>query len=204
MMFNRTRNSFPNSFTDPQVSVAAAVASVCPGSQAIRLTRVATLGGVLLALAAPAFASDAAADAAAADTAQSASSNDAEANNLTEVVVSSDRLSSHTQLESLHDVPKAEAIIGGADLQSLNEVSITDVLRRLANVQFDYGNPRTGGVALRGVNGGTACGRQRRPQRPGQCRRCQLHLRAAGQRLGFLRYRIGFGDTRSSGHRGWL
>jgi len=173
MMFNRSSNSFTNPAAAPQISVRAAVASVCNGSRAIRLTRAATLGGVLLALAGPSFASAATADAAAAtatatdaaaatdaatsDAAQLGNSNDT-GNNLTEVVVSSDKLSSHSQLESLHDVPKAEAIIGGADLQSLNEVSITDVLRRLANVQFDYGNPRTGGIALRGVNGGTSAG----------------------------------------------
>jgi outer membrane receptor protein involved in Fe transport len=146
MMVNRSSDSFPKSFTDPH------------GSLAIRLTGVATVGGVLLALAGPAIASDAASVAATADTAQAATADDSAANNLTEVVVSSDRLSSHSQLESLHDVPKAEAIIGGVDLQSLNEVGITDILRRLANIQFDYGNPRTGGIALRGVNAGTSAG----------------------------------------------
>jgi iron complex outermembrane recepter protein len=76
-----------------------------------------------------------------------------------EVVITGDKLlGSQSQLESLHDVPVSESIIGGADLQELDEVNIADILRRLANIQFDFGNPRTGGIALRGVNASTQAG----------------------------------------------
>jgi iron complex outermembrane recepter protein len=77
---------------------------------------------------------------------------------LAEVTVSGSRLGSQKQLETQHDVPQAVSIISGADLASLDQVSITDILRRLANIQFDFGNPRTGGIALRGVNASTQAG----------------------------------------------
>ena len=120
--------------------------------RAILLAGAASVGGVALMSSGVAIAADTT------DATTDAAADQTTENKLTEVVVSSDRLSSHEQLGSLHDTPKSIDIIGGADLASLNEVNITDVLRRLANVQFDYGNPRTGGVALRGVNGGTAAG----------------------------------------------
>jgi iron complex outermembrane receptor protein len=146
--------------TEKQSAGKARTASNSHGYQAMRLARAVAVGGVLLALASGvAFAADSddapAPSPAAASTGSTGGAGDSR---LDEVVVNGQKFSTRSQLEALHDVPKDIAIVGGDDLKALNEVSITDILRRLGNVQFDYGNPRTGGIALRGINASTQAG----------------------------------------------
>jgi iron complex outermembrane recepter protein len=123
--------------------------------------RAATVGGVLLVLSSgAAFAADTneAPVAPGADAASTGSTPGASDSRLDEVVVTGDKYSTRGQLEALHEVPKDVSIVGGEDLKALDQVSITDILRRLSNVQFDYGNPRTGGISIRGVNASTQAG----------------------------------------------
>lgn len=67
-------------------------------------------------------------------------------NDLQEVVVSA-----ANQMEAVHDVPTSISVVTGAELARIGAVDITDALKRLSNVSFDYGNPRTGYLTMRGI-----------------------------------------------------
>lgn len=54
-------------------------------------------------------------------------------------------------LETLQNVPRSVSIVGGDELASLDAVNIDDILQRVGNVQWNYGNPRTGSISLRGI-----------------------------------------------------
>lgn len=57
-------------------------------------------------------------------------------------------------LLELRDVPKPVSVVLEDDLQTFDLVSIQDVLRRLGNVRWNPGNPRTSSFSLRGLTGG--------------------------------------------------
>lgn len=59
-------------------------------------------------------------------------------------------------LEKIKDVPTSVSIVSGEELESLNATNTTEVLRRIGNVNFNYGNSRTGSLTLRGVTTGSS------------------------------------------------
>ncbi|AXI02332.1 TonB-dependent receptor domain-containing protein [Aquirhabdus parva] len=59
-------------------------------------------------------------------------------------------------LDNLKDVPKSVSIVSGEELDRLGANNITEVLRRVGNVNFNYGNPRTGSLTLRGITTGSS------------------------------------------------
>lgn len=58
-------------------------------------------------------------------------------------------------IQQLRDVPQSISAVGGVELERLGATNITDVLRRIGNVSFNYGNPRTGSLTLRGLSTGS-------------------------------------------------
>jgi outer membrane receptor protein involved in Fe transport len=48
------------------------------------------------------------------------------------------------------------SVVGGEELERLGATSITEVLNRVGNVNFNYGNPRTGSLTLRGITTGSS------------------------------------------------
>jgi iron complex outermembrane recepter protein len=59
-------------------------------------------------------------------------------------------------LEPLKDVPQSVSVVTGDELERLGASNITEVLRRVGNVNFNYGNPRTGSLTLRGITTGSS------------------------------------------------
>ncbi len=59
------------------------------------------------------------------------------------------------QLEAQKDVPQSVSIVTGTELTRLDATNITEVLNRVGNVNFNYGNPRTGSLTLRGITTGS-------------------------------------------------
>lgn len=53
-------------------------------------------------------------------------------------------------------MPTSVSIVSGEELDSLNATNSTEVLRRIGNVGFNYGNSRTGSLTLRGITTGTS------------------------------------------------
>jgi iron complex outermembrane recepter protein len=99
------------------------------------------LGGILLLGAGSAYA--AGADAASADPAAGESA--APVTDLSKVVV-------HTRnrLEPLQDVPVSVSVVTGGELDRLNAYDITAIVKRVGNLQWNFGNQRTSSLALRG------------------------------------------------------
>lgn len=64
-------------------------------------------------------------------------------------------VSRKSQLETLKDVPRSVSVVTGDELERLGATNITDVLRRVGNVNFNYGNPRTGSLTMRGLTTGS-------------------------------------------------
>ena len=58
-------------------------------------------------------------------------------------------------LETVKDKPTSVSIVGGQELDRFQATSMTEVLRRIGNVNFNYGNPRTGTLTLRGITTGS-------------------------------------------------
>src|SRR3984893_11158524 len=83
------------------------------------------------------------ADAAGADAAPSQSA--APVTDLSKVVV-------HTRnrLEPLQDVPVSVSVVTGAELDRLEAYDITAIVKRVGNLQWNFGNQRTSSLALRG------------------------------------------------------
>jgi outer membrane receptor protein involved in Fe transport len=79
---------------------------------------------------------------------------------LDELVVSS-RLEEEARVKALQaekDVPKSISVVTGPELESLDALNVTEVLHRIGNVQWNFGNPMTGSLSIRGVSssgGGT-------------------------------------------------
>ncbi len=78
---------------------------------------------------------------------------------LQEVTVKAVKLSPiAAPLVVLKDVPQSISVVSGQELQSLNALDVTEVLDRVGNAQWNYGNPMTGSLSIRGVSssgGGT-------------------------------------------------
>jgi len=96
------------------------------------------LGGILLLSVGAASADAASADAAADQSA-------APVTDLSKVVV-------HTRnrLEPLQDVPVSVSVVTGAELDRLDAFDITAIVKRVGNLQWNFGNQRTSSLALRG------------------------------------------------------
>ena len=58
-------------------------------------------------------------------------------------------------LEKLKDTPRSVSVVSGEDLDQQQTTNMTDILRRVGNVNFNYGNPRTGSLTLRGITSGS-------------------------------------------------
>lgn len=101
------------------------------------------LGGGLLLAASQARAADDLADG-------------ADAGDALESVVVSTRNATVKQLEAEKDVPKSVSVVTGAELEKLDALNVTDVLKRIGNVQWNYGNPKTGSLSIRGVSAGSS------------------------------------------------
>jgi iron complex outermembrane recepter protein len=59
-------------------------------------------------------------------------------------------------LETVKEETKSVSVVGGEELERLGATNITEVLRRVGNVQFNYGNPRTGSLTMRGITTGSS------------------------------------------------
>ena len=104
------------------------------------------LGGVLLLSAGGVGA--ASAEVAGADAANAAPATDQSAapvTDLSKVVV-------HTRnrLEPLQDVPVSVSVVTGAELDRLDAYDISAIVKRVGNLQWNFGNQRTSSLALRG------------------------------------------------------
>src|SRR5579862_2310114 len=99
------------------------------------------LGGILTLSAGSVGA--AGADAASADAAASQSA--APVTDLSKIVV-------HTRnrLEPLQDVPVSISVVTGTELERLDAYDITAIVKRVGNLQWNFGNQRTSSLALRG------------------------------------------------------
>ncbi len=73
---------------------------------------------------------------------------------LGKVVVSATR--TLEPIAALQDVPRSVSAVSGVELERLGATSITDVLRRINNVNFNFGNPRTGSLTMRGITTGSS------------------------------------------------
>lgn len=70
---------------------------------------------------------------------------------LNEVLV---RAKKRSEVEKLKEVPKSVSAVSGAELDRYSATNVTDILKRVGNVNWNYGNPRTGSFSLRGLNVG--------------------------------------------------
>lgn len=59
-------------------------------------------------------------------------------------------------VEKLQDETRSVSAVSGEELERLGATNITEVLRRVGNVQFNYGNPRTGSLTMRGITTGSS------------------------------------------------
>jgi iron complex outermembrane recepter protein len=71
-----------------------------------------------------------------------------------EVVVTADKDKEPVvkSLQIQQDVPKSVSIVTGQELESLDALNITEVYQRLGNIQWNFGNPMTGALSIRGVS----------------------------------------------------
>lgn len=77
-----------------------------------------------------------------------AGADDATANLDTVTILASRRL------EALAEVPTSVSLVTQDELAQFNADNLTEALRRLGNVRWNFGNPRTGSFSLRGVTSG--------------------------------------------------
>lgn len=77
----------------------------------------------------------------------------AEPNVLEEFIVKARKKS---VLEKVKDVPKSVSVVGGDELEKQGALNVTDIFKRIGNVQWNYGNPKTGSMAIRGVSAGSS------------------------------------------------
>lgn len=71
---------------------------------------------------------------------------------IAEVIVQS--AAERIALTELKDVPKSISVVLEDDLTKFEATNITEVLRRLGNVRWNSGNPRTGSFSMRGLTAG--------------------------------------------------
>jgi len=86
-------------------------------------------------------------------TAKDKTVNAEDANQLDALIVTSRRKS---VLEKVADKPASVSIVSGEELNIFQATNATEVLKRIGNVNFNYGNPRTGSLTLRGVTTGSS------------------------------------------------
>ncbi len=82
---------------------------------------------------------------------QAATASQAEAQQSLEKVV----IRAPNPLVQLQDVPKSISVVTGAELEKTGALNVTDILKRIGNVQWNYGNPKTGSLSIRGVSAGS-------------------------------------------------
>jgi len=56
-----------------------------------------------------------------------------------------------TAIADQKDVPKSVTIVTGQELESLDALNVTEIFQRLGNIQWNFGNPMTGSLSIRGV-----------------------------------------------------
>lgn len=71
---------------------------------------------------------------------------------LEEIVVQS--AAERIALTELKETPKSVSVVLEEDLAKFEATGITEVLRRLGNVRWNFGNPRTGSFSMRGLTAG--------------------------------------------------
>jgi len=119
-------------------------------------------GGTLLLGAMSAMAADGAAPLVAATdtTTASSSTSDASDGDTAEVFVTgqTEKLPTVKSLQDQQNVPRSVSVVTGQELEDLDALNITEVYQRLGNIQWNFGNPMTGSLGIRGVSnsaGGT-------------------------------------------------
>lgn len=62
------------------------------------------------------------------------------------------KITVHTRnrLEPLQDVPVSVSVVTGAELERLDALDITEIVKRVGDLQWNFGNQRTSSLALRG------------------------------------------------------
>ncbi|QPK64824.1 TonB-dependent receptor [Methylomonas sp. LL1] len=71
---------------------------------------------------------------------------------LNEIMV---RAKKRSEVEKVKEVPKSVSAVSGTELDKYSATNVTDILKRVGNVNWNYGNPRTGSFSLRGLNVGS-------------------------------------------------
>lgn len=120
-------------------------AAPCAPRVLVRLAAV--CGAVSLLASGPAPAAEAALDDAQADEGGSAARAAPRDEELEEVSVTA----MASVLETIQDVPKSVSIVSGDELAQLDAVDLGSIFQRIGNVQWNYGNPKTGSISLRGI-----------------------------------------------------
>jgi iron complex outermembrane recepter protein len=113
-----------------------------------------TVGGGLLLAAMSAMAADGTAPLLATADATVANSSATDTGDTAEVVVTglTEHLPAAKSLQDQQDIPRSVSIVTGQELESLDALNITEVYQRLGNIQWNFGNPMTGSLSIRGVS----------------------------------------------------
>ncbi|HTQ99518.1 MAG TPA: TonB-dependent receptor [Candidatus Acidoferrum sp.] len=59
-------------------------------------------------------------------------------------------------LTLVKEVPVSISIVSGEELDKQGALNVNDIFKRIGNVQWNYGNPKTGSMAIRGVSAGSS------------------------------------------------
>lgn len=59
-------------------------------------------------------------------------------------------------LVELKEVPKSVSVVSGEELEKLNALNVSDIFKRIGNVRWNYGNPKTGSMSIRGISSGSS------------------------------------------------
>lgn len=59
-------------------------------------------------------------------------------------------------LEKLKDTPKSVSVVSGEELDKLGALNVDDIFKRVGNVKWNYGNPKTGSMSIRGISSGSS------------------------------------------------
>lgn len=86
-------------------------------------------------------------------TRQTASSDGKKSVELDTIVINSKRSS---PLAKLKDTPKSVSVVSGEELDKLGAVNVDDIFKRVGNVKWNYGNPKTGSMSIRGISSGSS------------------------------------------------
>ena len=61
-----------------------------------------------------------------------------------------------SEVEKLKNEKKSISSVSGQELDNFSATNVTEILRRVGNVNWNYGNPRTGSFTLRGLSAGSS------------------------------------------------